>query len=113
MYIFEMQYKLKPDADIDEGLRLYNEVAVPIYRKIPGLRFTAHYKYSGTGGEPPEWDRVYLEVWESKEAHDKAIGKYIGRTTPSELTKTGYYDKVMPMIGKYSNAFGTLLASSE
>ena len=113
MYIFEMQYKLKSDADVDEGRRLYNEVAAPIHRKIPGLRFTAHYEYSGTGDKPPEWDYVYLEVWESKEAHDKAMGKYIGRGTSGELAKKGYYEKVMPMVEKYSSAFGTLVASSE
>lgn len=113
MYIFELQYKLKPDADVGEGLRLYNDIAVPIYRKIPGLRFNAFYKYSSAGDKPPEWDYVYVEVWDSKEAHDKAMGKYIGLGTESELAKTGYYEKVMPMIEKSSMAFATLMASSK
>jgi hypothetical protein len=65
---------------------------VPIYRKIPGLRFNAFYKYSSAGDKPPEWDYVYVEVWDSKEAHDKAMGKYIGLGTESELAKTGYYE---------------------
>ena len=113
MYIVELQYNVKPGADIDEGLRLYKEVALSIYRKTPGLRFNAIYKYESIGSESPEWDYVYLEVWESKEAHDKALGVYIGRGTNSELARTGYYEKILPMIGESSIVAATLLASSE
>ena len=109
MYIVEVQYKLKPDADVEEAKRLYNEIALPIYRKIPGLKFNAYFEYDR---EPFEWDCVYLEVWDSKEAHDKALGTYIGMNTDSELAKTGYYEKIGPMSEKYSMSGASVIASS-
>ena len=113
MYIFEAQFNLKPDAVAEEMLRLFNELAVPIFRKIPGLISMSIYKYSVAGDNPPEWEYAWVEVWESKEAHGKAIGKYIGDVKNSELAKTGYYDKFLPMMEKYSMAFATPIASSK
>jgi len=37
MVINEFRYKLKPGADVDELLRLFNELALPVYSKIPGF----------------------------------------------------------------------------
>lgn len=113
MHIFEMQFKLKSQADEDEGLRLFKELAVPVFRKIPGLISVDFYKYSKVGEIPLEWDYVYVEVWESEEAHKKAEGKYIGIGTDSELAKTGYYDKAMPMMEKFAMAFATSIVSSK
>ena len=113
MYIFEFQHKLKSQADADEGIRLFKELAAPVFRKVPGLISVDIYKYSGVGSNPPEWDYVYVEVWESKEAHANARGKYIGMGTDSELARTGYYDKVMPMIEKSAMAFATPVVSSK
>ena len=113
MRIFELQYKLKSGADIEELLSLFNEIAVPIYRKIPGLISATIHKYSSAAGNPVEWDYVFVEVWESEEAHRAAVGKYIGINTGSELERTGYYDKVMPSIEKYSMAIATPIASSK
>ena len=73
---------------------------------------TAVYKYSSFDAEAPDWDYVYLEVWDSKEAHDKAFGTYIGQGTDSELAKTGYYEKIWPMIGENSMKAATELSSS-
>ena len=111
MYIFEFQYKVRSQADVDEGTRLFKELAVPVFRKVPGLISVDIYKYSGAGNKLPEWDYVYVEVWESKEAHDKQ-GKYTG-FSDSELSRTGYYDKVMPMIEKSASAFATPVVSSK
>jgi len=111
MHIFELQYKLKPDADVDEGLRLFNELAAPVFRKIPGLISVDVYKYEGVGDNTPEWDYVYIEVWESLEAHFNAMGKYIGVDSESELAKTGYYDQVLPTFAKYRMARALPIAS--
>ena len=113
MHIFELQFTVKPGIDDDEGIRLFNELAVPILRKIPGLISVGIYEYSPAGDNIPVWDYVYIEVWESEEAHASAMGKYIGVGSDSELAKTGYYDKIMPTIEKSSMARATLLASSE
>lgn len=37
MVINEFRYKLKPDADVDELLCIFNELALPVYSKIPGF----------------------------------------------------------------------------
>jgi cobalamin biosynthesis Mg chelatase CobN len=113
MYVFELQYKVRSQADADEGIRLFKELAVPVFRCIPGLMSVDIYKYSKAGGNPPEWDYVYVEVWESKEAHANAMGRYIGVGTDSELARTGYYDKIMPMIEKSAMAFATPVVSSK
>ena len=111
MYIFEYQYKVRSQADVDEGTRLFKELAVPVFRKVPGLISVDIYKYSGVGDNPPEWDYVYVEVWESKEAHDNA-NKDTG-FRDSELARTGYYDKIWPMIEKSAMAYATPFVSSK
>ena len=110
MYIFEMQFKLKSQADEDEGIRLFKELAVPILRKIQGLISVDFYKYSKVGENPLEWDYVYVEVWESEEAHRKA-DKYIGVGNGSEMDKTGYFEKAFSIVEKFISSFATQIAS--
>ncbi len=114
MEIYEYQYKLKPGADRNEGLRIFNELAVPIYRKIPGCISAIVFEYKPIPGPNPiKYDYVFFEVWESKEAHEKAFSdKYIGIGEDSELAKTGFYEKIGQMIEEYSHALGTSLAST-
>ena len=113
MRIYEAQFKLKPSANEDELLSQFNEVWVPLYRKIPGCISANIFKYSRAGDSGPEWDYAFVEVWESEEAHKKALSdKYIG-SQDSELGRTGAYDKIRAMMDKLSTANAALVASSE
>jgi quinol monooxygenase YgiN len=113
MEIYESQFKLKPGVDNDEGIRLFKELAVPIYRKIPGCISATIFRYMPIGDTTPEWDGAFVEVWESKEAHDKALSdRYIGSGEDNELAKTGFYAKVGQMIEKSSDALAIPVAST-
>jgi len=95
MQIFEFQFKLKPDADENEMLRLFKELAFPIYHQIPGCLSLNLVKYTATtlSGGTPEWDCAFVEVWESDETHRRALSdKYIG-LEDSQLANTGFYCK--------------------
>ena len=110
--IFEFQFKLKPNVCENEMLNLFNEAALPILRKIPGLISVYVIKYTATGlsGGTPEWDYVWIEVWESDEAHRKAWSdKYMGED--SQLAQTGFYE-AFESIEKAQSSLGTLIASS-
>ena len=114
MWIFEAQFKLKPDADADEMMRLFKELAVPIYRKIPGCISASILKYTSDFGIPPEWDYAFIDVWESKEANEKAVKDgYIGLESNSQLARTGFYEKLQAMAEKSSMAFAEQVASSK
>ena len=45
MFTFTLLYKYKPGVDANELNRLYNELAIPIIRKTPGLISVNNYKY--------------------------------------------------------------------
>jgi len=105
MHISEFRYKLKPSVDHNELLSMYDELVAPICRKIPGFLSATFCKYSGTGGSEPEWDYVYVETWESKEALDKALKDGIlGPKPDTEVYKTGFLQKAFSMMEKYSFA---------
>ena len=73
MYISEFKYNLKPGVDINELKRLWEEMGLPTYQKIPGLLYMTTLKYTEKGDHSaPEWDYVWLEVWKDKEALDNA-----------------------------------------
>lgn len=116
MVINEFRYKLKPGADVDELLRLFNEVALPIYSKIPGFISMGIFKYGELHWEQAstEWDYILIGVWESREAKEKAVadGTINIERKDKGLARTGYYDKVMPMIEKIEAAWHTPLASA-
>ena len=113
MEIYEEQFKLKPDADPDEGVRLFYELAVPIYRKIPGCVSATVFEYKPISPNPIEYDGVFVEVWESKEAHDKALSdKYIGPGEDNELAKTGFYEKIGQIVERSSCALAIPVAST-
>jgi hypothetical protein len=114
MWIFEAQFKLKPDADAGEMLRLFEELAVPIYRKTPGCISAEIFKYTADFGIPPRWDYAFVDVWESKEANEKAVRDgYIGMESNSQLAKTGFYQKLQAMTEESSMGFAELVASTK
>jgi quinol monooxygenase YgiN len=114
MWIFEAQFKLKPEADPAEMVKLFQQLAVPIYRKIPGCISANIFKYTTDFNIPSQWDYVFVDVWESKEANEKAVSDgYIGLESNSELAKTGFYQKLGAMAEKSSMQFAELIASSE
>ena len=115
MYIYEMRYNLKPGADINKLSSLFDELAAPLCRKIPGFLFCNTYQCSRRSeDESPEWDYLYIEAWENKEAYDKAINdKLIGMDPDSEISKTGLPQKLLPMIDKLSSSWGTLIYSTK
>jgi len=99
MCIVEVQFNLRPDTDAGEMARLFDELAVPIYRKIPGCISANVYKYEAIGdNRSPEYDYAFIEVWESKEANMKALSdKYIG-FDGSQLQNTGFYNKLGALV---------------
>jgi hypothetical protein len=87
---------------------MYDELVAPICRKIPGFLSAIFCKYSGIEGSEPEWDYVYIETWESKEAYEKALkDKVIGGKPGTEVYKTGFVQKAMSMMEKLSSAIAT------
>ena len=105
MFIYELQFTLKPGTKPDELLRLFNDVAAPRFRKIPGLTSVTIVKYMPAGNKPPEWEYAYVEVWESREAHDSQAR---GQAETAEL-----YAKFGAMVDKRSGAFATPVASTK
>ena len=113
MYIFEAQFKLKPDVDADEMFLLFSDLAVPIYRKIPGCISVNLLKYTGIDNRPPECDYAFIEVWESKEANGKAMSDRYIATEDSQLAQTGVYEEFRAMVDKTSMANATPVVSSQ
>ena len=112
MYIYEYQFKVKPNFDENEMLRLIRELAFPILRKMPGCISANLIKHLETDAvENPEWDYAWVTVWESDDAFQKAL-RYI-RPEDSELAKTGFYDKTLAMIKSLQRSRSILLASSK
>jgi hypothetical protein len=95
-------YRLKPGVDIADLSHVWDELAVPIIKKIPGLISIESYKCSTWDGSPSEWEYIYLETWENKDAHGKALGVYVG--PGSEIEKSGVYEKVFGMT-EFANGF--------
>ena len=72
MFIFEYRQKLKPGGDL--YISDFKEVSIPVYQKLPGFISVGVYKYEPVeqwGQTETEWDYVFVEVWESKEAQEK------------------------------------------
>ena len=105
MFIYELQFTLKPDAKPEELLRLFNDVAAPRFRKIPGLTSVTIVKYTPAGSKPPGWEYAYVEVWESKEAHDSH--------SRDQAETAELYAKFGAMVDKRSGAFATPVASTK
>ena len=51
MFIYELQFTLKPGTKPDELLRLFNDVAAPRFRKIPGLTSVTIVKHMSKCGK--------------------------------------------------------------
>ena len=113
MYTFTFLYKCKPGSDIGEIASWFGEMAVPIYQTIPGVISIEGYKYLPMDNSEPEYDFIYVEVWDSKEAHDKAeADKIIGMSPDSQVAKTGLYDKMFSVIEKSFGFYGDQLPQS-
>ena len=105
MFVNQIFYNIKSGVDTSETDRLWEEIAIPIYKKIPGLLATYTLKCTGVSGLPGtdssfKWDYVFVEVWESEEAIKNALGKFTG-FGDSELGRTGIYEKVLATFDKY------------
>lgn len=115
MVIQEFRIKLKLNVDVEEPLRLFNELAAPIYSKIPGCISIGIFRYEEFHGEQKstDWDYAFITVWESKEAKSRAVenGTLNRDRKDSGLAKTGYYDKVMPMMERMEAVWHTPLTS--
>jgi hypothetical protein len=69
MYISELKYNLKPGVNPSEVQRVWEEKGLPTYQRIPGLLSMATFQYTERWDHSaPEWQYVWVEVWESKEA---------------------------------------------
>ena len=114
MYIYEFRYKLKPNTDVDELSRMFDELVIPICREIPGFVSATTYKYSSaSGNNSPEWDYLYIEAWENKEAYEKAgREKLIGMEPDTKVYKTGFVEKFMSAFDSGTSIYATLLYSS-
>ncbi|MBD3181944.1 hypothetical protein GF312_06620 [Candidatus Poribacteria bacterium] len=114
MWIFEAQFKLKPEADIKDMISLFKEIAVPLYNQIPGCQWVSILEYKSDFGIQPQWDYSFVEVWESKEANDKAVADgYIGLDNNSKLAQTGYYQKLMSMAESSTMEYAEVIASNK
>ena len=102
MFVNQTFYNIKSGVDTSETERLWEEIANPIFKKIPGLLSTYTLKCTGSPGNESsfKWDYVFVEVWESEEAAKNALGKFIG-FGDSELGRTGIYEKVLATFDKY------------
>jgi hypothetical protein len=102
MFVNQIFYNIKSGVDTSETDRLWEEIANPIYKKIPGLLSIYTLKCTGSSENESsfKWDYVFVEVWESEEAAKNALGKFIG-FGDSELGRTGIYDKVLATFDKY------------
>jgi quinol monooxygenase YgiN len=111
MYISEIKFNLKPGIDFNEARRLFDEMALPTYRKIPGLLFMTTFKYTeGWNHDNPryignEWEYVHIEVYESKEAIENAHRNdlYSGANA--------WFQKFMEIVEKYSGTHATEIAT--
>ena len=115
MYIYEMHYNLKPGTDTDELIRMFDELAVPVCRKIPGFLFCTIYQCSvRSEDKSPEWDYLYIEAWENKEVYDKAMkDKLIGPAPGTEIYKTGFAEKFMSVLAESSSVWATSIYASK
>ena len=74
MFQFILLYKFKPGINIDEVNRMYNELAIPIFRKTPGFVSVGIYnvyKHFMWGHSEPGWNYDYacVQLWENKEIY--------------------------------------------
>lgn len=113
MYIVEYQYKLKPNANAEEQLRILTELAAPVYRRIPGCISANIFEYKDSDDKKHEWEYVFVVVWESEEAAKKSMeDNYIG-DRDSELGKTGAPGKFLGMVEDGIVSYATLLAPTK
>ena len=117
MFVYEFQYKLTPDADAEEMVRMVDELALPVFRRTPGCVSATLLKYKPYRNMAPdaelEWDYVFVVVWESEEAAMKALeDKYVGNAPDSQLTKTGIFEKFWPMMEKTFHIYATPVVST-
>jgi quinol monooxygenase YgiN len=114
MCIIDFQFNLKSDVDANELSRLFDELAVPIYRKIPGCISANIYRLDPLGEmKPSEYSYAFIEVWEDTEANIKALNdRYIG-LGDSELKRTGFYDRFGEMIEEACAARAKPIASGK
>jgi quinol monooxygenase YgiN len=102
MFIYTLLYKCKPDTDANEINRLYNELAIPIMMKLPGCISANIHKYLVWNDNISDWEYVYVELWENKEAYDMTfIDKHV------QVGKTGVYDKFFSIVEKSFGFYST------
>jgi hypothetical protein len=109
MFIFVVNFKIKPGVTEKDIISLHDDVAAPIYSKIPGCKGTYVLKYTGVGDEKPEWDYAAVEVWESKEANEKAAKE--ANLFDDQLERKNFFDKFWSIVDKSSASHAFPLAS--
>ena len=102
MFAFNAMLKFKPDVDIDEISQLCNEfVAMVLCEKIPGLKSASIYKNLACGDNAPEWDYVYVALWDNKEAWENSLSdKVNGPDAKMAREHKELYDKLGSAIEK-------------
>ena len=102
MFAFTILLKFKSNIGLDETSQLCNELmSIISCEKIPGLKSANLYKNVACGDNAPEWDYVYMALWDSKEAWENSLSdKVNGPDAKREREHKDLYDKLGSAIEK-------------
>ena len=101
MFISFAQFSPKPDVSEEEVESLFNDIAIPLFRSIPGCISYDLLKYLPDDTGTVQWDYAVMQVWESEEYRNKAIEDKIIGMGDSELNKKGFFNKFNEMMENY------------
>ena len=102
MFAFTILLKFKPNTDLDEMSKACNELlSIILSEKIPGLKSANCYKNTAYGDTRPEWDYVYMALWDNKEAWENSLSdKVNGPDAKRQREHKDLYDKLGSAVEK-------------
>ena len=102
MFAFTILLEFKPNIDLDEMSKVCNELlSIILGEKIPGLKSANWYKNMACGDTAPEWDYVYMALWDNKEAWENSLSdKVNGPDAKRRREHKDLYDKLDSAVEK-------------